>query len=259
MANPLQTLARRLLSVSRFVGWQEGRQLIQRLRGYSVQAEFRGAPQNVLVLAPHPDDEIFGCGGSLALRAKRGDTITVAYLSNGERGTIKGVQDSKLAETRYKEAVAGLIALGIDKAKTHWASLPDGNITNAKAKKVIETLLHETAPDIIYAPWFGDEHPDHVATAEGLIDALGTHAPEMWMYEVWSPLPATTIVPIGSIEAIKEKAIACHKSQLVSRSYAQAIRGLTTYRGFQAGLEEKAEAYLVLSASSLKKHKRKAA
>ena len=58
---------------------------------------------NVLVIAPHPDDESIGCGGTLCLHARRGDPITVAYLTSGELG-LKHLARNKARLTREREA-----------------------------------------------------------------------------------------------------------------------------------------------------------
>ena len=61
--------------------------------------------KRVLVLAPHPDDETFGCGGSLALHAEAGDPVKVVFLTNGAAGEASGKTDKgQYVKLRQNEA-----------------------------------------------------------------------------------------------------------------------------------------------------------
>ena len=64
-----------------------------------------GLPERVLVIAPHPDDEVLGCGGVLALHAMRGDRVRVVVLTDGAAG---GDAEAREAETRAAATVLGL-------------------------------------------------------------------------------------------------------------------------------------------------------
>src|SRR6476619_5514994 len=72
--------------------------------------------QEVLVLAPHPDDETFGCGGTIRMLADRGVAIDVAFLTRGEQGVEGGNgnphDEHNLAETRIQEARNACAVLG---------------------------------------------------------------------------------------------------------------------------------------------------
>src|SRR5260221_7913377 len=73
--------------------------------------------QEVLVLAPHPDDETFGCGGTIRMLTKRGVAVDVAFLTRGEMG-LQGHAPSaqvsrEMAETRSREARAACGVLGV--------------------------------------------------------------------------------------------------------------------------------------------------
>ena len=60
--------------------------------------------QRVLVIAPHPDDDVIGCGGTIRLHRRLGHSVFILYLSDGERG-IKNMNPIKTAELRRVEAV----------------------------------------------------------------------------------------------------------------------------------------------------------
>ena len=67
---------------------------------------------NVLVIAPHPDDESIGCGGALCLHSRRGDRSSVVYLTSGELG-LKHLPRHDAWLTREREAAQAAKILGI--------------------------------------------------------------------------------------------------------------------------------------------------
>jgi len=77
---------------------------------------------NVLVIAPHPDDESIGCGGALCLHAGRRDPMAVVYLTSGELG-MKHLPRNKAWLTREREAERATQILGV--AKCFFLRLPD--------------------------------------------------------------------------------------------------------------------------------------
>ena len=66
----------------------------------------------VLVIAPHPDDESIGCGGTVALHVQRGDTVNVVFLTSGELG-LKQFPREKVWKIREAEADAACKVLGV--------------------------------------------------------------------------------------------------------------------------------------------------
>ena len=115
---------------------------------------------NVLVLAPHPDDETIGCGGTLCLHRQRGDRTIVVCLTSGELG-LKHLPRRKAWAIREKEArVAAKI---LDVAKVYFLRQPDwmlGDHVEA-AGNALRPVLEREQPQIIYLPHEGDGHPDH--------------------------------------------------------------------------------------------------
>src|SRR5258706_2559089 len=67
---------------------------------------------NVLVIAPHPDDEVIGCGGALCRHADRGDRVSVVFLTSGELG-LKRLPREEAWAIREREATAAAAELGI--------------------------------------------------------------------------------------------------------------------------------------------------
>src|SRR5436190_20714794 len=118
---------------------------------------------NVLVLAPHPDDETIGCGGALCLHAARGDRITTIFLTSGELG-LKHLQRERAWAIREKEAKAAAKILGI--TDLIFLRCSDWTLGNEvpKAVGLLRPILKRTKPKLVYLPHPDDGHPDHKAT-----------------------------------------------------------------------------------------------
>jgi LmbE family N-acetylglucosaminyl deacetylase len=183
--------------------------------------------KKALVIAPHPDDDCFGCGGLMKKVSLRG-SVTVAYLCDGAGGVSDLTQkiDTSLIEKRKAEARAAGKILGVH--EQIFFGYRDGKLAGAGAAvKAVSDLIKRIEPDIILLPSFLDNHPDHRAANEIVINAL-TKTPalvEIWAYEIWSPILANRIVMINQEIEAKKQAMQTQKSQLDARGYDKAILG----------------------------------
>ena len=111
-------------------------------------------------------------------------------------------------------------------------------------------------PKIILFPHPGEEHPDHRATAEIVMEAVRramsgymqkTHRPDIsLMYEVWTPISRPhVVVDITSVMEKKRTAIQKHRSQVFLIDYSLAVEGLNRYRGTMSATGQYGEAYLI--------------
>lgn len=201
---------------------------------------------NVLVIAPHPDDEAIGCGGSLCLHAARGDRVGVVFLSSGELG-LHHLPPEEACQLREKEAVAAAEILGI----TAWTflRLPDWFVGECveRAANDLRLVFDRVQPDRIYLPHPADDHPDHQAALTivrlALRERVGAQ-PELLLYEVWTPMVTFDYVEdITAAMDRKLRAIRCYASQIGHFQYDRAISGLNQYRGALAGRCEFAEVF----------------
>jgi LmbE family N-acetylglucosaminyl deacetylase len=200
-----------------------------------------------MVLAPHPDDEAIGCGGSLCLHRRGGDPVHVVFLTSGERGLADMTPEAVWA---IREAEAREAAKVLDIGRVDFLRLPDLGLADniALAAERLQTVLQAQPADLIYLPHPGESHPDHEAVlpiiSAALAAAAPQHAPELRGYEVWSPL-----VQHGWVEDISEvmpqklRAIRCYKSQLDMIRYDRAVRGLNRFRGIINAASRYAEAF----------------
>jgi LmbE family N-acetylglucosaminyl deacetylase len=172
------------------------------------------AGSRILVFAPHPDDETLGCGGVLYRHHLAGDHITVIFMTQGEKGISQtDLRTESLVRTRKAEANNALSTLGVD----DWIFLdfPDGSLAVTKdSENTVSGLIKKYNPVIIYTPFLGDAHRDHRNTSIIVASSLRQYREKVmiYMYEVWSPLPANCVVPINM--SIKIQALRNYRTQL---------------------------------------------
>lgn len=203
----------------------------------------------VAVLAPHPDDELLGCGGTLAKHLAAGEPVTVVFITSGERtAALADLPAAGRGPVREAEAAAALHAAGLGAATAHFLRLAEGDVAGGRVALV--DVLARSGADLVYAPHPAESHRDHVASARLLgaaledLPAVATIA----LYEVWTPLHPTHLVDVtGTIDA-KLAGLARYTSALTVIDYIHTSRGLAAYRAGQGlGGRGYAEAFLVVA------------
>jgi LmbE family N-acetylglucosaminyl deacetylase len=207
-----------------------------------------GGKGDVLVIAPHPDDEVAGCAGAILAHRRAGDRVHVLCVTDGRRSTAYGLEPEVMAEEREKEARSAADLLD---AELHFLGLPEGDWKIRSFSQSLTELVSKTRPTYIYAPSALDFHPEHRKVAKGLSDTLPTlsHQPEIRVYEIQVPLtprPANLFLAGVSRERV-EAAIRCHRTQIGSVLCSLRRR---RYAASMAGLEGYAEAFWTLDPSS---------
>lgn len=182
------------------------------------------AGKRLVVLAPHPDDEVLGPGGTLIMARKRGVEITVLFLTDGELG-------ADAARQRRTEAERVAQTLGL---KAEFLGLPVDKLGGAVgAAKILADRLRAAQPDAVLVPFLLDDNDDHRATAHLLAQASSAaNLPDdldIWSYQVYSALPANVLVPLGDHAAAKADAIRLYASQMEVRDWANFALGLNAY------------------------------
>jgi len=196
--------------------------------------------ERIVVIAPHMDDEVIGCGGTLARHLAKGARITVIFLTDGRHGgsipkDAPGIEASArppaLAEVRKAEARAALAELGI--RDLIFLDAEDCHVGSASGlKDSLRKHLQEIKPNLVYLPFFLEEHPDHRAASQILLEATRDTALQFRChgYEVWTPLFPNCLVNIDETIDLKRKSIAHYKSQLTESDYLHTAIGLNAYR-----------------------------
>lgn len=112
----------------------------------------------VLVIAPHPDDEVLGCGGTIARIAEEGGAVHVAVVTKGQPPEFT---EEMTANVRA-EAAAAHSHLGIE--RTHWLDLPAAQLAetaHSHLNAALRELVRDLRPDVLFIPFVGDVHMDH--------------------------------------------------------------------------------------------------
>lgn len=186
----------------------------------------------VLVLAPHPDDEVFGCGATLALHVRAGCQVHVAVLTRGE-----GAGD---AQVRREESIRAGAELGYE-AIDFW-DLPDRGVLYGEALvERIHDAIVRAGVQVLYAPSLWENHPDHRAAALAAREAVRRHGVcTLMAYEVGAPLRPNRLIDITAVLPRKRAAMQCFGSQLKLQAYDRQIEALNVFRTYtlqQAGIE----------------------
>jgi len=174
----------------------------------------------ILVIAPHPDDEVIGPGGTLLGAVAAGKAVEVLFLTSGRKGETA---------TREAEAVAVAENVGF---KPVFAGGTAGNIDPTAAGNAIVTAAGN-APSAIFVPFVLDDHDDHRRSSEALIHAFDTgslsRSIEIWAYQVYSVVPGNVVVDITKFSKAKRSAIDKYASQMKSRDWGHFSLGLNAF------------------------------
>src|SRR3990172_9185491 len=207
--------------------------------------------KRVLVLAPHPDDETLGCGGSIALYASSGVELHLAVISDG--GKISHEFEDKgvdVVETRKRECAEAARMLGIK--QTYFLGFPDGDLKSFKHE--IEIKLSEIIagfrPDIVFSPSPLDYHSDHIAVSEIALRLLNkVSGMKVAFYEVYETIRFNVLVDITSVMDVKAKVISGYKYSLFHSPeiFSEAVKGLNRFRSFYTRQVKYYEAFWIVS------------
>lgn len=197
----------------------------------------------VLAVSPHPDDDIIGAGGSIALHARAGHEITTVHVIGRERATF---DDSRSDGELQREIELANSAIGIGRCIQLDAPSRD-LLANRALRMDLVAALRLVRPDVVYLP-----HADEVDREHALVHSLALDA--LWMaassffpeakgepinqvalvlgYEVWTPIRRHQHVQDVSLTIdAKANAMAHYRSQVEQADWVSAIRGLAAYRG----------------------------
>ena len=189
----------------------------------------------LVVVAPHPDDEVLACGGLLAMRAQAGLPCLVVAITNGEasHGTVDPFACARLGMKRTKESSAGIAALGLDADCIVRMGIPDGKAADAIFAITMKLLSVLKPNDVVVTTWSLDGHPDHEATNEAARQAAVKgdcrllEAP-VWMWHWATPddlsIPWHRLVRVElptNARNAKQEALSRHRSQLECRGDGQ--------------------------------------
>lgn len=189
--------------------------------------------KTILIISPHPDDDIIGCGGALAFLGGRQNRLIVVYLTAGEKGTLDASEKpSNIEIVRKREAIAAYSRLGFEDAELIWLGYPDGELDFAPTRDIriqLVRIIRNRRPDLVFAldpgaTYFRYHYRDHRTAALVSADAIGA---AMWPLEYPETGPAykvpdvyyfytaepTLRLDISDVYDRKLAALAEHRSQ----------------------------------------------
>ncbi len=224
-------------------------------------------PKTILVVAAHPDDEVLGCGGTIARHAADGDSVQILIVGEGatsrQRSRNLAVQANVLEELAEAAKRAGEI-LGAREVEI--VGLPDNrmdSLDRLDLVKIIEVRVEKHKPEIVYVHHAGDVNVDHRRLHEAVITACrpipGKSVREIFSYEVASSTEWQTtgsapsfnpncFVDISDKWELKRLALEAYASEMRPWPHArsmEALEYLARWRGAQVGVQA-AEAFCVL-------------
>jgi LmbE family N-acetylglucosaminyl deacetylase len=186
------------------------------------------AERRILVVAAHPDDEVLGCGGTLAYHARRGAEIEVLILGEGVTSRYDRRESAPAAEVRrlHERAVRAGRAVGARRVRV--GDLPDNRfdaVPFLEIVKRIERSVSAFRPDTIYTNHEGDLNVDHELTCRAVLTAA-------------RPLPESPVRRIYSFEVLSStewrgpsrgNAFLPNRYVDVTRTFGRKLAGLKHY------------------------------
>ena len=181
-----------------------------------------------VIVAPHPDDEILGCGGLLHLLGELGRRLTLVAVTDGDGSHPDSSlwPASRLRNTRPLETREALRRLRLERASVTRLALPDGQVS-AQEEALEQRLLDLLTPqDVVFVTWRLDGHPDHEATGRATLAACQQRGARCIEVPIWTwhwASPGDTRVPWeraqrlaldADVLALKKHAVNAFGSQL---------------------------------------------
>jgi LmbE family N-acetylglucosaminyl deacetylase len=216
--------------------------------------------KKTLVVAPHPDDEVLGCGGFIKKMSSQGEDVWILIMSRGKKGLYS---EERIVNVR-NEALMAHKVLGV--AGTRFLDFPApelDTISVSELSSAISGIIEEIKPDTLLLPHRGDIHHDHRAVFNASIVAgrplKGISIKRILSYETLSetewaaPFADDLFFPdyfvnISDFFSAKLEAFGCYKSQLkefpATRSL-KTIEALANLRGSTVGFSH-AEAFMTV-------------
>ena len=219
---------------------------------------------SVLVVAAHPDDEVLGCGGTIAKLSKEKNTVNVLFISNGEdsRDINKIIIKKKIKKRKNAAELAAKI-LGV--TSNTFMDLLDNKLDTyplLKIVKIIEKYIKKFKPDIIYTHFNNDLNIDHQIVNQAVLTACrpqkNSSVKNIFFFEVpssteWRVDKNSKIFNPNWFEDIsltknkKIEALKAYRMEMKKWPHPRsekAIRALYTWRGATVGLDA-AEAFML--------------
>lgn len=207
----------------------------------------------VLVVVAHADDEVLGCGGTIARHAKNGDKVHLLIMADGVTSREDATTDAR--QSRDAAMRAASEELGI--VSVSQAGFPDNQmdtIALLQLARAVESVVMRLQPECVYTHWHGDLNVDHRRTQQAVMTACRPQpnfpVRRIFGFEVLSSTewvtPQTRVfspnlfVDIASFLATKTAALKHYGMEMRAFPHSRSIRHseiLAVHRGSTVGLD----------------------
>lgn len=196
--------------------------------------------RSMLVVAPHQDDEIIGCGGAMLLQKAAGADLHVVFTQDGgDEHAADGRTREEQVAVREEEALAVAAELGIPAPRFLRYRTLLGEERAALAADLREEI-ERTRADVVFTPFFLDYNYQHQQTNYALAEALTEPGRPIRVmgYEVWGLTVPNVVLNIDEVHDEKARLLALYASQMTGKDYVHAISGLNMFHSLHFGAGE---------------------
>jgi N-acetylglucosamine malate deacetylase 1 len=214
--------------------------------------------KTIAAIFSHPDDEVLGCGATLAKHVKQGDEVHILILGTGV--TSRDVHDINAIETLKVAARGAASVLGVESVSfVDFSDNQFDTVPLLTVIKPIEAFLLDKKASIIYTHQANDVNIDHQITAKAVLTASRPHPSSLvkriygceinssteWQFleETFSP---NYFVDVSSTFNLKQRALGYYEAEMREWPHPRSYKGveiLSNYRGMQSGVPQ-AEAFM---------------
>ena len=222
----------------------------------------------VIIVESHPDDEVLGCGGTIASLCRKGISVRVVFLAEGvsSRYNLENINSEKLKKEiklRNDNSVKALKSLGVKKENIFFENFPCcqlDTIPRLNLVKTIEKHIYDFKPTVLFTHYMNDVNIDHTITYKSVLAATRPYKKNflksIYLFEVLSstewnfsfPFPANSFFDISKTIKKKISAMKLYKNEYKSSPHprsSKVIESLAIYRGAQVGISF-AEGFVLL-------------
>jgi len=220
-------------------------------------------PESVLVVAAHPDDEVLGCGGTMARLANEGQEVRIAILAEGMTSRYQEREQADQKQLRHLHSNAQHAADKVRAKELVLCKLPDNRLDTVpllEVVKLVEDLIEKFNPAVIYTHHPGDLNVDHGVVHRAVLTATrpipGQRVREIYAFEVpssteWAfqrlepSFRPSVFVDISATLETKVSALACYDTETRKFPHPrspEAVRAIAMRWGSVAGFQA-AEAF----------------
>jgi len=229
---------------------RSARRLADALLAWRARSAERALTGRAVVFAPHYDDEVLGCGGTMIRRVRLGLPTRVVFMTDGSRSHRHLMPGDELARLRRQEAIDANTEIGLRDEDLVHLGYEDGCLREhlESASVRVAEVLSRAAPDAVFVPYRRDTPADHRATFDVVRRAVSRVSPDstlfeypVWFWSHWPRVPleadSRRYLPAVFLESVVRNYYACRELDRyveveevlpAKRAYLAAYRSQTT-------------------------------